>query len=198
MATGGKTVWVTGASSGLGLHTAMALRADGWRLVLFYKSFETSYEYTKIGRITNTKGLKKAVGKGSVTVRFSKQIRQNSAFKGHLAVSLFLCKIDDRGTVLLSPYQFERMRAMTWKCPKCGREFSKKNQDHYCVKPETIDDCHHILFVCHGNICQKSLKLLQIQRQSDLKAPEIPIIRHFYQQNMPIFRALLCIFRQLF
>ena len=41
-------------------------------LVLFYKSFETSYEYTKIGRITNTKGLKKAGGKGSVTVRFSK------------------------------------------------------------------------------------------------------------------------------
>ena len=27
-----------------------------------------------------------------------------------------------------------------WKCPKCGREFSKKNQDHYCIKPQTIDD----------------------------------------------------------
>ena len=26
-----------------------------------------------------------------------------------------------------------------WKCPKCGREFSMQNQDHYCVKPETID-----------------------------------------------------------
>ena len=26
-----------------------------------------------------------------------------------------------------------------WKCPKCGREFSRQNQDHYCVKPETID-----------------------------------------------------------
>ena len=29
---------------------------------------------------------------------------------------------------------------MTWKCPKCGREFSRQNQDHYCVKPRNIDD----------------------------------------------------------
>ncbi len=26
-----------------------------------------------------------------------------------------------------------------WKCPVCGREFSRKGQDHYCVKPESID-----------------------------------------------------------
>ena len=26
-----------------------------------------------------------------------------------------------------------------WKCPKCGREFGRQRQDHYCVKPETID-----------------------------------------------------------
>ena len=26
-----------------------------------------------------------------------------------------------------------------WKCPKCGREFARQNQDHYCVKPKTID-----------------------------------------------------------
>lgn len=29
---------------------------------------------------------------------------------------------------------------MIWKCPKCGREFSRKNQDHYCIKPQTIDE----------------------------------------------------------
>ncbi len=29
---------------------------------------------------------------------------------------------------------------MTWICPKCGREFSKQNQDHYCIKPQTIDE----------------------------------------------------------
>lgn len=29
---------------------------------------------------------------------------------------------------------------MKWKCPKCGREFSKRNQDHYCVKPQNIEE----------------------------------------------------------
>ena len=29
---------------------------------------------------------------------------------------------------------------MKWKCPKCGREFSRQNQDHYCVKPKNIDE----------------------------------------------------------
>ena len=29
---------------------------------------------------------------------------------------------------------------MKWKCPKCGREFSRQNQDHYCVKPQNIDE----------------------------------------------------------
>ena len=27
-----------------------------------------------------------------------------------------------------------------WKCPKCGREFSKQGQSHYCEKPKTIDE----------------------------------------------------------
>ena len=27
-----------------------------------------------------------------------------------------------------------------WKCPKCGREFSRQDQDHYCVKPQNIDE----------------------------------------------------------
>ena len=27
-----------------------------------------------------------------------------------------------------------------WKCPKCGREFKNRNQDHFCGKPpKTID-----------------------------------------------------------
>ena len=30
--------------------------------------------------------------------------------------------------------------ALKWKCPKCGREFSRQNQDHYCVKPRSIDE----------------------------------------------------------
>ena len=37
---GQKTVWVTGASSGLGLHTAMQLQKDGWRVIAGARSFE--------------------------------------------------------------------------------------------------------------------------------------------------------------
>jgi len=35
-----KTVWLTGGSSGLGLHTAQALRDDGWRVIAGARSFE--------------------------------------------------------------------------------------------------------------------------------------------------------------
>ena len=42
-------------------------------LVVFYKSFKTSYEYTRVGRITKDKGLKKAAGKGKVTISISKK-----------------------------------------------------------------------------------------------------------------------------
>jgi uncharacterized protein YdhG (YjbR/CyaY superfamily) len=27
-----------------------------------------------------------------------------------------------------------------WECPKCGRDFKNTNQDHYCVKINTIDE----------------------------------------------------------
>ena len=40
-------------------------------LVLFYQSFSTSYNYTRIGKIGNCSGLKEAVGRGDVSIRFS-------------------------------------------------------------------------------------------------------------------------------
>jgi hypothetical protein len=38
--------------------------------VIFYKSFQTLYPYTKIGHITQIEGLAAALGKGKVIVDF--------------------------------------------------------------------------------------------------------------------------------
>ena len=29
---------------------------------------------------------------------------------------------------------------MKWKCPKCGRVFEKQDQQHYCVRPQTVGE----------------------------------------------------------
>jgi hypothetical protein len=41
-------------------------------LVLFYKSFTTSYSYSEIGKLTNTDGLADVIGSGSITIKWCK------------------------------------------------------------------------------------------------------------------------------
>ena len=55
------------------IHAGDLLLYEDSDITLFYKDFETSYRYTKIGKITDPNGLAEALGAGSVNVIFTKQ-----------------------------------------------------------------------------------------------------------------------------
>lgn len=42
-------------------------------IVVFYKTFSTSYSYTKIGKLSPTDSLQEALGTGNITIKFKQQ-----------------------------------------------------------------------------------------------------------------------------
>ena len=65
-----------------------------------------------------------------------------------------------------------------WKCPKCGREFSRKDQDHYCEKPQSI-----------GEYIAAQVEVLRprLQRVYDVIREAIPEAEERISWSMPTF-----------
>lgn len=63
----------TNASPGGGIKAGDLMLYGNNCLVLFYENINTSYSYTRLGKIDDVRGLKAALGTGDITVKFELQ-----------------------------------------------------------------------------------------------------------------------------
>lgn len=71
----------TNASNPGIIHTGDIMLYGSSCVVLFYETFNTSYNYTRIGQVDDPTGLAEAVGSGNVSVTFSLQTTGISSAK---------------------------------------------------------------------------------------------------------------------
>ena len=66
-----------------------------------------------------------------------------------------------------------------WKCPKCGREFKRVEQPHYCGKPTTVDD----YIAAQDESAQPKLRQLR-----EILRAAVPEAEERISWSMPTFR----------
>ena len=68
-----QTILPTNAIPGGNIQVGDFMLYGNNALVLFYESFNTSYTYTRLGKVDDISGYKTALGTGNVTVKFELQ-----------------------------------------------------------------------------------------------------------------------------
>ena len=66
-----------------------------------------------------------------------------------------------------------------WTCPKCNREFKNTNQNHFCIKPESISD----YILAQAEEAQPFL-----QKLYDVVRGAAPNATETISQHMPTFK----------
>ncbi|MBQ6452022.1 MAG: DUF1801 domain-containing protein [Solobacterium sp.] len=66
-----------------------------------------------------------------------------------------------------------------WKCPKCGRQFKKTGQSHYCGKPGNVDE--------YIGMCDEDIRTY-LQQVRDVIREVLPDVEETISWGMPTYR----------